>query len=361
MPATQAAGHRRLLFLLKENVPPTCITFVMKSFFVTLMLVMISCGLVVAEEVGFLFVFSDPQDATLIVDNDRSNPHRTPVLCTLSTGQHELILEMEHFRPETTSVTITANKVTRRKITFVAIDKIKSRPAEEIKILKQYGTLTVITDIPNAAVFIDGANMNEKTPVTLTSVTAGEHLVTLDLNGLVFDTTVLILPDRTEILAVDLSELAERSRYGAGGKLVDVVLNVTIPGCEYKRDYDKRAEKSNIAIRGADAMIQVACSLDAREYSHRTLAQDETFDHRGFATSKNVPDTLIIDTLSVFYADSVRIGTRVFANTGMRFKDRDHMKPTVHSYVFPADFNSGGLITVRLRVLPDGTVSFRYY
>ena len=47
------------------------------------------------NEVGYLFVESDPPSAHLIIDGNEEQLFQTPVLCTLSVGENQLTLYTE--------------------------------------------------------------------------------------------------------------------------------------------------------------------------------------------------------------------------------------------------------------------------
>jgi len=324
--------------------------------------ILLATGLGAApQDWGFLYVASQPPGAKLVIDGAAETAYMTPALCTLSAGSHRLMLSMDHYRPETVTVAITAGEVTRQQVDFVSLNQLSVEPPGKLTVFQQYGSLTLISDFPDAKIYLDRDSVEPRTPVTLDNVAAGLHQVVLQLGSMMYDTVVSVEPGQVTIVQASFADLASGNPREAI-KAVPLDYEIEIPSCFYRRDYDKHPEGTNIAIKGCDVTVRLATGQDTLDFSHNNLSeQDIKFDHRGFPTEKQVKDTLLTGRIDIPSDDSLVVGIRVFANPKPGYVDRDKIDPVIKSYMIPADFNYGEPITLRLKIQPDGTVSFRYF
>lgn len=333
----------------------------MKIAVLATLILMASAPLATSQEIGFLYVASQPPGARMVISDLPETEYITPALCTLAVGVHQLMLSMPHYRPETLTVDIVAGQVTRQEISFVNMNQLSYEPPGKHTVFQQYGTLTIISDYPDAKIYLDRDSIEPRTPVTLSDIAAGPHQVTLQLGSMMYDTTITIEPDQVTLVQASFADLAG-GRAKQAAESVPLDFEIEIPSCMYRRDYDKHPEGTNIAIKGCDVTVRLATGRDTLEFSHNNLSgQDIKYDHRGFPTEKQVVDTLLTGRIDVPMNDSLTVGLRIYANPKTGYVDRDKIEPVIKSYLIPADFNFGEPIHLRLKIRADGTVSYRYF
>ncbi|MCH7948682.1 MAG: PEGA domain-containing protein, partial [candidate division Zixibacteria bacterium] len=76
----------------------------------------------VFSQTGYLFIESVPERAEIMIDGKEYYRYFTPVLCTLAVGEHKVTVTKPYYQPETFSVTVTAETVTRKLVHFVLED-----------------------------------------------------------------------------------------------------------------------------------------------------------------------------------------------------------------------------------------------
>lgn len=107
----------------------------------------------------------------------------TPFKQELPIGMISIEVRKQFYAPKVIQVSIKADRVEKLHI---ALDRgpgwKESTPSNEI-IRRATGTLTIITDIDGASVWIDGTATTGKTPLTVEGVSAGTRKIALEYRG----------------------------------------------------------------------------------------------------------------------------------------------------------------------------------
>ena len=155
-------------------------------------------------ETGYLFIESAPEQAEIIIDGKEYYRYFTPVLCTLSVGEHKVTVTKPYYQPETFSVTVTAETVTRKLVHFVLEEVSTPSERDAVIVKKKIGQLTILTNPFGATVLSNDKNFKVTTPITLTNITAGKHSYSIIYNDTKVDTTIIISGDSPQTLSLDL-------------------------------------------------------------------------------------------------------------------------------------------------------------
>ncbi|HTT21056.1 MAG TPA: serine/threonine-protein kinase [Candidatus Sulfotelmatobacter sp.] len=121
---------------------------------------------------GQLAIDSTPQGAQVQIDGASDPTWVTPfALTNVQPGQHSITVSKSGYATDTRTVSITAG----------------NRATAQIHLSQLVATLIVKSDPPGASVFVDGHDMNAKTPAQV-SVDKGQHVVLVRLSGYLDET-----------------------------------------------------------------------------------------------------------------------------------------------------------------------------
>jgi len=121
---------------------------------------------------GQLAIDSTPQGAQVQVDGATDASWVTPfALTNIQPGQHSITVSKSGYSTDTRTVTITSG----------------NRATAQIHLAQLVATLVVKSNPPGASVYVDGHDMNAKTPAQV-SVDKGQHLVLVRLTGYLDET-----------------------------------------------------------------------------------------------------------------------------------------------------------------------------
>jgi serine/threonine protein kinase len=121
---------------------------------------------------GQLAIDSTPQAAQVQIDGATDPSWVTPfTLTNIQPGQHTITVSKSGYATDTRTVSITS----------------ANRATTQIHLAQLVATLVVKSTPPGASVYVDGRNMNAKTPAQV-SVDKGQHLVLVRLSGYLDET-----------------------------------------------------------------------------------------------------------------------------------------------------------------------------
>ena len=121
---------------------------------------------------GQLSIDSTPQGAEVQIDGANDASWVTPfALTNVQPGQHTITVSKAGYSSDTRTVKITAG----------------NRTTEQIHLAQLMATLVVKSDPSGASVYVDGRDMNTKTPAQV-SVDKGQHVVLVRLSGYLDET-----------------------------------------------------------------------------------------------------------------------------------------------------------------------------
>jgi len=316
----------------------------------TIGLILFSSSLCIADT-GYLFIESVPERAEIIIDGKEYYRYFTPVLCTLSVGEHNVTVTKPYYQPETFSVTVTAETVTRKLVHFVLEDVATPSKKDAVIVKKKIGQLTILTNPFGATVLSEDKNFKATTPITLTNVSAGKHNYSIIYKDIKVDTTIIISGDSPQTLSLDLHRYFGKNEYSNVPHIkMKVVMN--LPGCEYEIAGDNKT----MLIKGVDAEIYISTGDTSLTLTHNELANFDK-DKQG-GTMKKSEFTYLFEP---YLHSELRFDVISFANQkGMMLPHTSAEKSIVY-YKFPASLNNGGEINVRILIEEDGDIIFRYW
>ncbi|MBZ5684612.1 MAG: PEGA domain-containing protein [Acidobacteriia bacterium] len=121
---------------------------------------------------GQLAIDSTPQGAQVQIDGATDPSWVTPfALTNIQPGQHSITVSKSGYSTDTRTVSITSG----------------NRASAQIHLAQLVATLVVKSNPPGASVYVDGRDMNAKTPAQV-SVDKGQHLVLVRLSGYLDET-----------------------------------------------------------------------------------------------------------------------------------------------------------------------------
>lgn len=183
----------------------------MKELFVFSLFVF--CALFANSQNGFLSITSDPTNAEVILDD--SNIGHTPISTyKLAPGYHKLMIQYKNYEAQSITVIIKENVVEKLNITLKKSNGFIVKPEETSTINQAKGALTIITDPDNSDITIDGTTAEQKTPLTISEIGAGNHTIRVTnyiyINGeykqYSIEKEIHIRPNKTELLEITFSD-----------------------------------------------------------------------------------------------------------------------------------------------------------
>lgn len=151
------------------------------------LVICVSCA-IAASGTGTLTVSSTPGGALLSLDGTQLGT--TPYTGTVASGDHVLLLALSGYNDYSATVTVPENGSMRGSYTLVAASRVSPLAATGVAAT---GALVVTSDPPGAAVTLDGTAAGT-TPLNLTSVSEGDHTVTVSLAGYADQSATITVP-----------------------------------------------------------------------------------------------------------------------------------------------------------------------
>ena len=316
---------------------------------------------------GYLFIESTPDSGVVIIDGRVTDRYYTPVLCTLSVGEHLIEITRNFYETQSFKVTIDPEAVTRKRVDFVRQDKFKVTKPTGMTVEGKYGQLTIITNPHGAEVLADGEKLTMTTPVTLSHVPAGPHRYSIVYNYIQYDTTIIVTGDAPQTAVIDLRHFEGKEIYSVMPHVQTKVV-IVVPGCEYKLD-----DSGELLIKGVDAEINIKTGDTSLTLTHRELADFPATPATTLMTKKGADETSAAHESGVRlpkteftyifepYLDAkLQFETVTYASK-KKHQPRESIRPSIHYQNFPASLNSGKPVNVRIYIEDDGEIVFRYW
>ena len=150
-----------------------------------------------ASNVGWIYISTSPGGAAVTIDGNPAG--RTPAngalqLSNIPAGVHSVSIELGGYRSYLTTSTVTANTVSEVSIVLQPIAPASGR-----------GSVAVSSVPPGANVFLDNI-FTGVTPLTLSDVSEGNHIVTVQLAGFgPYSASVQVAAGTTSTVSAPLS------------------------------------------------------------------------------------------------------------------------------------------------------------
>lgn len=145
---------------------------------------------------GSLSIVADPSNANVYIDGVPQTQQTSSTITNILAGQHTITITKDGYLPYTQIVNIIANQT-------VNVCAILQQQLQGI------GNLSIITDPTNANVYIDGVLNTQKTSLTITNISVGQHTVILTKAGyLSYTQNVNIIANQTITISAILQQLS---------------------------------------------------------------------------------------------------------------------------------------------------------
>ncbi len=305
---------------------------------------------------GYLFVESSPDSGVVTIDGRIMERYYTPVLCTLSVGEHSIEITKNFYETQMFKVSIEPEMVVRKRVDFIRQDKFKVTKPTGMTVEGKYGQLTIITNPHGAGVIADGEKLAMTTPVTMSGVTAGPHKYSIVYHYIQYDTTIIVTGNEPQTATIDLKHLEGDDSYSIMPHVQTKVV-IVVPGCEYKLD-----DSGNVLIKGVDAMINIKTGDTSLTLTHQELADFPASVEAMQARNQEakLPKTEYTYIFDPYLDARLQFETITYASK-KKYQPIDSIKPTTHYQNFPASLNTGKPVNVRIYIEEDGQIVFRYW
>lgn len=307
---------------------------------------------------GYLFIESAPDSALVTIDGRHIEKYYTPVLCTLSVGEHSIEISKRFYESEMFKVKIEPEAVVRKRVDFVRQEKFKVTKPTEMTVEGKYGQLTIITNPLGAKVLADGKDLSMTSPVTLSNVPAGPHRYSIVYHYIQYDTVIIVTGDAPQSVVIDLRHFEGKEMYSVMPR-VETKVVIEVPGCEYKLD----EATGLLSIKGVDAEIIIrtgdsSLTLTLRELADFPNKSDSTIESKN--NKSRHPKKEYTYNFQPFLDAKLRFEFITFASKKTH-QPKFEIRPQRYYHHFPASLNSGKPVNVRILIEEDGEIVFRYW
>ncbi|MFA5614467.1 MAG: PEGA domain-containing protein, partial [Methanoculleus sp.] len=142
---------------------------------------------------GSLTVTSTPEGAAIFIDGADTGEVTTATIDGIGVGTHTVTLKLAGYADAVAEVTIAENETATL----------------HLDLIEAPGSIAVTSTPTGAAIFLDGVDTGKTTNALLENVPAGDHVVTVKLDGYAdASTTVTVVDDRTVVASFTLTEPA---------------------------------------------------------------------------------------------------------------------------------------------------------
>lgn len=225
----------------------------MKKIFFLLVFLIIGSSLCFAGS-GYLYVTSTPSGAVLKVDGKLKG--KTPVMLKLPSGKHKIEATFKSYTSQILTADVVENEV--KKLHF-DLKKTPGIPARSplFSYHSGKGDLTVITDISDADVFIDGYKIKEKTPVTVKGLSSGFHSVIIVKDNFAIYKKVLVREGKTIVINGNFKSMekaySEKIKKELEEKRKNLPARITV---KLEKQQEKK-ESEDLVIWGESDIVEV--------------------------------------------------------------------------------------------------------
>ena len=317
---------------------------------------------------GYLFIESAPDSAMVTIDGIQSVRYYTPVLCTMSVGEHTIEISKRFYESEIFKVKIEREAVVRKRVDFVRQEKFKVTKPSGMTVEGKYGQLTIITNPHGAEVLADGEKLSTTAPVTLSNVPAGPHRFSIIYHYIQYDTTIIVNGDFPQTAVIDLRHFEGKELYSIMPRVTTKVV-IVVPGCEYKLN-----DSGALLIKGVDAEINIKTGDTSLTLTHKELAdfppspatvvmtENGAPPLSGAAHESEVrlPKTEFTYIFEPYLDAKLQFDISTFTSK-KKYQPKGSLVTQHYYHNFPASLNSGKDINVRIYIEDNGVVVFRYW
>jgi len=157
------------------------------------------------SQTGYVKITSEPTEAIIIVDDKQVG--MTPKILELPIGKHNVRFKKEYYRSVDHTIMIEADIVSKLHIQLKRGPDWIEEKQKDVVLQKGFGNLTILTDIPNAEITIDGIKTESTSPLTVKKISAGPHVVSASLKGASAQQVVVIEPNKTKKVMLNLAPI----------------------------------------------------------------------------------------------------------------------------------------------------------
>jgi len=200
---------------------------------------------------GYVYVTSNPSGAVLKVDGKLKA--KTPVMLRLSSGKHKIEATLKSYAGQVSTVNVIADEII--KLHF----DLKKGPVSQKPVFfkKGKGAITIITDIPDAEIFIDGYKIEEKTPATVKDLSAGLHSIIVVKGNFAVSRKIFVRTNKTTVLNIKFKDMekvyAEKLKKEMEEKRKNLPAKITVKLGENQ----KKESEEEVVIWGENDIIDV--------------------------------------------------------------------------------------------------------
>lgn len=164
-----------------------------------LSMILAAISLQTFAEDGYLKLKANVENVEITVGSQRQTIGTEWSFITLSPGSYRVRASKQDYQTQSVEVSIRGGRVETRTFEFKKASGFKVKKPKSVAVIKGYGDLTIITDIPGATVKLNGQSVSgEMTPITVEELAEGTWAVEVTLQGKHLSQSVQIKPNELE-------------------------------------------------------------------------------------------------------------------------------------------------------------------
>lgn len=152
-------------------------------------------SLIAFGEEGYLKLKANLNNVKIEVGQTSKNIGTEWSFISLSPGRHQITASKRHYQPQTKIITVNSGRVSTIIFNFEKPSGFKVEKPRDVTVVKGYGDLTIVTDIPGATITLNGQPVSgEVTPITVKELAEGEWTVKVTQSGKTLSKEITVKP-----------------------------------------------------------------------------------------------------------------------------------------------------------------------
>jgi len=172
----------------------------------------------------------------------------------LTSGKHKIEATLKSYAGQVSTVNVIADEVIKLHFDLKKGPVFSQKP---VFFKKGKGAITIITDIPDADIFVDGYKIKDKSPTTVKDLSVGLHSIVIVKGNFAVSRKIFVRTNKTTVLNIKFKDMekvyAEKLKKELEEKRKNLPAEITVKLGENQ----KKESEEEVVIWGENDIIDV--------------------------------------------------------------------------------------------------------